>query len=412
MKEVKKRSLFNKIFGTKQGTKYNTATQLELLNGYQAMFTNYNGKLYDSSQVRACIDAIARNGAKLNPKHIRSNDKSYQSMNDSLKRLISEQPNELMNAYDFYYKIISLLYLYNNAFIYILRDENDAIVGLYPINANKYELLEYNKNIYIKFSFNKSNTYVASLKDDIIHLKRFFCENDLTGGNITPITKTMSFKHIIQEGVINSIKTTQGIKGILKTTKAMLKPEDIKATRDQFVKDFMESNDDSGIAGLDATTDFKPVDINPRTASDEQVKEINDEILNYFGISREIIQSTYTEQQWNAFYESVIEPIGIMLGLEFTNKIFTAGERYHGNKIVFEANRLQYASNQTKISIAEKMNNYMTINEIREMFNLAPVVDGDKIMQDLNHIDNSIANEYQVGVKKEDIVVEEGEKNE
>lgn len=412
MKEVKKRSLFNKIFGTKQGTKYNTATQLELLNGYQAMFTNYNGKLYDSSQVRACIDAIARNGAKLNPKHIRSNDKSYQSMYDSLKRLISEQPNEIMNAYDFYYKIISLLYLYNNAFIYILRDENDAIVGLYPINANKYELLEYNKNIYIKFSFNKSNTYVASLKDDIIHLKRFFCENDLTGGNITPITKTMSFKHIIQEGVINSIKTTQGIKGILKTTKAMLKPEDIKATRDQFVKDFMESNDDSGIAGLDATTDFKPVDINPRTASDEQVKEINDEILNYFGISREIIQSTYTEQQWNAFYESVIEPIGIMLGLEFTNKIFTVGERYHGNKIVFEANRLQYASNQTKISIAEKMNNYMTINEIREMFNLAPVENGDKIMQDLNHIDNSIANEYQVGVKKEDIVVEEGEENE
>ena len=412
MKEVKKRSLFSKVFGVKQSANYKSATQLELMHGYQASFTTYNGKLYDSSQVRTCIDAIARNGAKLNPKHIRSNVKGYQSMNDTIKRLISEQPNELMNAYDFYYKVISLLYLHNNAFIYVLKDENDVVLGLYPINANKYELLEFKGDIYIKFEFNKGKTYVASLKDDVIHLKRFFCEHDVIGGNTTPITKTMSFKHIIQEGVINSIKTTQGIKGILKTTKAMLKPEDIKATRDQFVKDFMESSDDSGIAGLDATTDFKPVDINPRTASDEQVKEINDEIMNYYGVSKEIIQSNYTEQQWNAFYESVLEPIGIMLGLEFTNKMFTAGERYHGNKIVFEANRLQYASNQTKISIAEKMNNYMTINEIREMFNLAPVEDGDKIMQDLNHIDNSIANEYQVGKKEEDIVVEEGESNE
>ena len=302
------------------------------------------------------------------------------------------------------------MYLNNNAFVYILRDENEVPIGLYPINANSYELLEYKNEVFIKFSFNKSKFYTASLKDDVIHLKRFFCEHDILGGNSTPITKTMSFKHVIQEGVINSIKTTQGIKGILKTTKAMLKPEDIKATRDQFVKDFLEGGDNTGIAGLDATTDFKSVDINPRTASDEQVTEVNEEIRNYFGVSKEIIQSNYSEQQWNAFYESVLEPIGIQMGLEFTNKIFTYGERIHGNKIVFEANRLQYASNSSKIAIAEKLNNYFMIDEIREIFNMAPLPNGEgqKVMQDLNHIDNSIANEYQVGAKEE----KGGEENE
>lgn len=408
MKEVKKRSLFSKIFGSKKSVNYNT--RLELLNGYQATFTSFNGKLYDSSQIRTCIDAIARNAAKLNPKHIRSTDKNYQTLNDTLIRLLRERPNELMNAYDFYYKIVSLLYLNNNVFVYILRDENEVPIGLYPINANSYELLEYKNEVFIKFSFNKSKFYTASLKDDVIHLKRFFCEHDILGGNSTPITKTMSFKHVIQEGVINSIKTTQGIKGILKTTKAMLKPEDIKATRDQFVKDFLEGGDNTGIAGLDATTDFKSVDINPRTASDEQVTEVNEEIRNYFGVSKEIIQSNYSEQQWNAFYESVLEPIGIQMGLEFTNKIFTYGERIHGNKIVFEANRLQYASNSSKIAIAEKLNNYFMIDEIREIFNMAPLPNGEgqKVMQDLNHIDNSIANEYQVGAKEE----KGGEENE
>ena len=296
----------------------------------------------------------------------------------------------------------------------LIVDENEKVIGLYPIKSNSYKLLEYKENIYIEFSFGTGKKYVASLRDDVIHLKRFFCNNEVTGGNNVPITKTMSFKQIIQDGVINSIKTTQGIKGVLKTTKAMLKPEDIKATRDQFVKDFMSDSDNSGIAGLDATTDFKSVDINPRTATDEQTKAVDNEIKDYFSVSDEIIQSKYSEDQWNAFYESVIEPIGIMMGLEFTNKIFTYGEKIHGNEIVFEANRLQYASNNTKISVAEKMNNYMTINEIREMFNLAPVEDGDRIMQDLNHIDNKIANEYQVGVKEteENIVVEGSENNE
>ena len=165
MKEVKKRSLFSKIFGSKKSVNYNT--RLELLNGYQATFTSFNGKLYDSSQIRTCIDAIARNAAKLNPKHIRSADKNFQTLNDTLIRLLRERPNELMNAYDFYYKIVSLLYLNNNAFVYILRDENEVPIGLYPINANSYELLEYKNEVFIKFSFNKSKFYTASLKDDV-----------------------------------------------------------------------------------------------------------------------------------------------------------------------------------------------------------------------------------------------------
>ena len=85
------------------------------------------------------------------------------------------------------------------------------------------------------------------------------------------------------------------------------------------------------------------------------------------------------------------------MSLEFTNKIFTPTEKYFGNEIVFESNRLQYVSNNTKINLLRYANNIMTINELREIFNLAPRDDGDKIMQDLNHIDSDIANDYQSG---------------
>lgn len=381
-----RRSLFNMIFGNKvqNVNKYET---LQLLNGQVAQWTSAGG-LYDNAQVRACIDAIARNGAKLNPKHIRyENDadgnETIKHINGRVQRLISKRPNELMNAYDFYYKIISELYLHNNAFVYISRDEKGMPLGLYPIRSGFYQLLEYKGDVYIQFRFNNGNTHTASLKDDVIHLKRFYCENDILGGNNIPIEKVMSLKHIINEGIINAIKTTQGIKGILKSTKAMLKPEDIKKTRDTFVNDFVSS--ESGIAGLDATTDFKEVNINPQTATDGQVNRVDDEVMNYFGISKYILQSNYDEGKFTAFYESVLEPLALALSLEFTNKIFTSNERWHGNEIIFEANRLNFASNTTKSNLVKVLLYYgcITKNEAREIFNLVPVADGNVFPQSL-----------------------------
>ena len=39
----------------------------------------------------------------------------------------------------------------------------------------------------------------------------------------------------------------------------------------------------------------------------------------------------------------------------------------------------------------------MTINELREIFNLAPVEDGDIRLQSLNYVNSDIADEYQLG---------------
>ena len=185
--------------------------------------------------------------------------------------------------------------------------------------------------------------------------------------------------------MINAIRTTQHIRGIVKSTKAMLKPEDVKKMRDQFVTDFIRNGDRSGIGGLDATTDFTPVKIEPTTASDSQVKIIDGKLLSYFGVSENIIQSKYSEDEWNAFYESVLEPIGLQMSLEFSNKLFTPTEKYFGNEIIFESNRLQYASNSTKIQLLRFGTNIMTQNELREIFNLAPREDGDVILIDQNH---------------------------
>ena len=393
---MKIRSLFKKVFGDDKNVQL--GTRLQLVNGYEAIFTNYDGQIYDNPTVRACIDTIARNAAKLNPKHIRSTDKNYKILNEDIYHIIAEQPNEIMNAYDFYYKIFSELYLNNNVFVYIMRDENLKVIGLYPILFNQADFVEYQNQIYVKFRFGTGKIRTVAY-NDLIHLRRFFCKNDILGGSNLPVVSALSFQHILKEGIINAIKITMSIKGYLKSTKSMLSPKDAKKLRDNFIKDFVSDDNSSGIGALDATTDFKEVNLDPTVASDAQMTDNKNEILDYFNLNENIIQSKYSEDEWNAFYESVLEPLGIQIGMEFTNKIFTYGERYHGNKIIFEANRLQYASNKTKIEVPRYLNNYLYIDEIREILNLAPLPNGEgqKLMQDLNHINSNIADTYQGG---------------
>ena len=385
------RSLFSRIFGSdKDTTPPITSTNFQILDNYKSLFTRYDGKYEEDIDIKTCVDTIARNAAKMHPKHIRRTAEKLEILDGNLYKILAKKPNELQNAYQFYYQVVSELELYNNSYIYIQRDENFKVTGLYPLSYKSIKLYEYADKLYIQFKFgNKKERFVPY--NSCIHLTRFTSNDGLFGGSTDPIIKTLSIKHVLDEGIVNAIKTTSAIKGVVKSTQAMLKPEDVKKMRDQFVEDFVNKGDSSGIGGLDATTTFTPVNIDPKTADENQIKIYDNKILGYFGVNENIIQSKYNEDEWNAFYESVLEPIGLQMSLEFTNKLFSATEIYFGNEIIFESNRLQYASNKTKIELVRYANNIMKVDELREVFNLSPIDGGDVILVDQNH-NNTLEN--------------------
>lgn len=389
---MEKRSLFSRIFGTDKSSEIpQSATEVKILDDSKAVFTPYKGDFDNDIDIRACVDAIARNGAKMHPRHIRNGNGKIENLRGNLYKLLAKQPNEIQDAYKFYYQVITNLELYNDSFIYIQRNENLKVTGLYPLDFSEGKLYEFNNRLWVKFKFGRSKERFVPY-DSCIHLTRFVGKDGLFGGNTLPIIKTLSIKHIIDEGIVNAIKTTQHIKGIIKSTKSMLKPSDVKEMRDQFVKDFISNENKSGIGGIDATMEFIPVKIEPTTASDSQVKQFDEKILSYFGINEHILRSEYSEDEWNAFYESVLEPIGLQMSLEFTNKLFTPTEKGFGNEILFESNRLQYASNKTKIEVIRYASNILTINEQREIFNLSPIDGGDVFLIDQNHEVNDDVN--------------------
>ena len=63
-----------------------------------------------------------------------------------------------------------------------------------------------------------------------------------------------------------------------------------------------------------------------------------------------------------------------------SNMTFTPREIAHGNAITFTANRLQYASNNTKLNISTQLfdRGLLNRNGVMDIWNMAHVEDGEK----------------------------------
>lgn len=395
-----RRNLFNFIFGKKSDNQQNiTQTQFQLLSGWNTQFSTLPEGTYNSKVARQVIDRIATHCAKLVPKHIQGNITN--NIKGDINFLLSNQPNPIMNTFDFIYRIISLLYTDCNAFVYIAKDRSGFITGFYPVLATTYELLQgIDGTMYLQFDFVNGQTYTIPYLE-LIHLRLFYNRNDIFGMSNRVLQTDLNTADTVSQGIDKAIKTTSNLKGILQYENSMLKNKDLVKTKDDFVKDFLNMDNEGGIAALDAKATFKEVNLKPITLDNEQLKQVNYNIFDYFGVSEKIVDNSFTEEEWNAFYEGVIEPRSIQMSYAFTNKIFKSQSIKNGHKIVFTANRLQYSTLTNKISLIKEAGalGLLTKDEAREIIELPQLggEEGSKILQSLNYVDNKIANQYQGG---------------
>lgn len=358
----------------KQVVKYGSWREIGI---YNAMFSSFGKDIYQSEIIRSCIRAIAENTSKANVKCIRRVEAGKIVGENQLQRLIQYRPNLYMNGKDFLYKVRALLEIYNTVFIFIKRDDKGRCVGLYPVPQANCEALDVQGRLYIKFLFATGDNLIAGW-EDLAVLRKDYVKSDIFGDENTAIYGTLNLLHTLNQGQQNAIKSTANLRGILKSTKAMLDGKDLKKSQEQFIRDYMNSANEGGIASLDATQDFIPITMQPAVANYKHFEEQRNNIYRYYGVNENILTSKAYGDEWEAFYESRIEPFLIALGLELTNKIFTERERGFGNEIIFEANRLAYASTSAKMNMVNLIDRgVLTINEYREILNLSPVEGGD-----------------------------------
>lgn len=395
---MKVRGLFKTIFGEKDPPKkqIQDATSFNmysLLNTFNSIYTVNTGNAWDMDIVRSAVDAYCRNFAKLKAKHTKvGNTKS------KLEKLLNYRPNPLMEAYSFYYKIAANLKLTNNSFIYPEYSDTGELVALWPLMSNQIELLEYQNQLYLKFVFRTGRLKVLPY-EEIIHIRGQFFDHDIFGSKNYALRPALDTVIAINQGVSNSAKMINSIRGIL-SAKITSKDEDLKKARNKFVENnFKISENGSGIVVTDAKMDYTPINEKTTPLQADQLSYAKNAIYDYFGVNEQIVQNKFSEEEWNAFYEGAIEPVAIQMSQCFTNALFTDNERNFGNEITFEANRLQYASNATKVSVVKELAPLavLMIDDVREMFNLAPLPNGEgqKTLQSLNYINSNIADQYQ-----------------
>lgn len=388
------RNAIKSIFGK---VKNFVTSRWQEIGTYTARFFSFGRDIYANDIVRACIRTLAEHSSKANVKVIRQTEKGKVEGDKRLQRMIQYQPNQFMNGKDFIYKIRTLLEIHNVCFIYIMRDDIGRCIGLYPMPAATYEAVDYMGQLYIKFMFANGNTMTHAWADLAV-LRKDYNTSDIFGDANDAILTSLDLLNTTNQGMANAIKSTANLRGILKSTKAMLKPEEAKKQKDKFVEDYLSMANGSGIASLDSTQEFKEINIQPHIANYKNVEELRLNIYRYFGVNEDIVMSKCTAEQWEIFYESRLEPFLIALGLELTNKIFTEREKGFCNEVIFEANRLQYASTSTKMNMVQLLDRgVLSINEYREILNLSPVDGGDVRLVSLNYVQADKQNKYQLG---------------
>ena len=384
---------FKNIFGNKVDDS-RPFSLLKLVNGYNPRFISYSDKAYDNLMYRACIDVIARQIAKLTPTVTLTSNSSYYS---NLKFLLENKPNEYMNRYEFFYKVASTLFDKNNCFIYT-RVKDGKITGLYPVNYNQIEFVEYENEIFAKFRFAARGFTVYIPYSELIHIRRHYNDDELFGSNQNEILKPIfQVLRAIDSGMINAVEGTTQLRGLLKYA-GQMKKEHLDQYKQDFVDSYMGING-SGIGILDNKIDFQPIKIEPKTINATQQKLVLDYFSYNFGVSENILKGCASEEEFNSFYELTIEPLLVQLSLEFTNKIFSKQEIQNGNEILLTANKLLFASVSTKNNLATVMMplGAFSINEIREMYGYNPIDNGDRHIVSLNYVDLDKANKYQIG---------------
>lgn len=375
------------MFGKKltEQTTAQSSTGYRLITDVGEGFYSFNGDVYKSDIVRACIRPKVRAIGKLLAKHIRDSEQGFKTNPDRNIRFLLEEPNPLMTGQMLQEKLATQLELNNNAFALIKRDDDFIAYEIYPIPAVNVDMLEGPSGImYLKFYFPDGKNMVVPYAD-VIHLRQDFNSHNLFGDSPQPaLIELMSVVTTIDQGMMKAIKNSALIKWIMKF-KQVLKKEDIKIQVEEFTRNYLSIDSEGGTAASDPRYDLEQVKHNSYVPDDKQMKNITQRIYDFFNTNEKIVQSKFNEDEWNAYYESVIEPVAIQLSNEFSRKLFTRRERGHGNKIVFESSALQYASMRTKLSLVQMVDRGALVNnEWRKVLNLGPIEGGDKPIRRLD----------------------------
>ncbi len=364
--------LFDALFKNrpKESGKYQGG--FKMLNGYTPRFTSWGGEVYESELIRASISARATHISKLRVE-------TQGAARPMLQNKLRHGPNQFQTWSQFLYRLSTILDVHNTAFICPVYDEYGEPSGVYTPLPSRCEIVQYGNVPYLRYEFS-DGTKAAIEFDYCGIMTKHQYKSDFLGESNHALFPTMDLIHIQNQGIKEGVKSAATYRFMAQLTN-FAKAEDLAKERKRFTEENFAADAEGGGLLLFPNTygNIKQVDVKPWVVDAEQMKVIRENVFEYFGVNEDVLQNRAIGDAWTAFYEGAIEPFAIQFSEVTTKMLFTFREQSQGNIVMATANRLQYLSNTDKLAVSSQMldRGIMSINDVREIWNLPPVEGGD-----------------------------------
>ena len=364
--------LFDFLFKDRPKVNPEKVQSFKMLNGYEPKFTSWGGNIYESELVRAAINARAVHVSKL--KFIITG-----SAKPALQTKLMKGPNQFQTWSQFLYRVSTILDVHNTAFIVPIYDQYGEVSGIFCPLPSKTEVVQYNNKPYLRYTFGWGERASIEMENCGI-LTKFQYKSDFFGEDNHALFPTMDLIHIQNQGIEEGVKSAATYRFYAQVNN-FSKTEDLAKERKRFSEEnFSREAQGGGLLLFPNTyTNINQVKSDPYVIKAEEMKLIKDNVYQYFMVNEDVLTNKAYGDAWSAFYEGAIEPFAIQFSEVMTKMLFTFREQGAGNMVMLTANRLQYMTNKDKLDVSAQLldRGVMSINDIREIWNLEPVEGGD-----------------------------------
>ena len=362
---------------------------------YAPTFTTWQGGIYEAELTRAVIESGADHASKLK---FEIAGTAHQRATRSLRM----QPNPWMTTPQFIKRCWTILMVQETCIIVRVTDADGTHTGYYPVLPSQCAAYDVGGDLWLMLSFPDGETQFVPW-DEVGVLTRHQYRSDLFGDRSEALNPTLELLQNQTEAEQNAIKQNAAVRFLGKFAMP-LDPKDMKAKQEEFNRQNLSADNNGGIAvydrGFENVIQVKPTTY---TVDSAQMERIEKSVYRYFGNNEDIVMNQASEDVFNSHYEGVIEPFAVQLASVLTCMTFTPREMSNGNEITCSANRLEFASNKTKLSVATALfdRGIWCGNDVADVFQTAHYEGGDKHVIRGEYIDLSLISEHTAEAAKE-----------
>lgn len=271
--------------------------------------------------VYACVRVLSEAVASL-PLHLYQYDdkgSKIKAVDHPLYFLLHDEPNEEMTSFAFRETIMTHLLLWGNAYVQIIRNGRDEVVGLYPLMPNKMQVdRDDHGKIYYRYQWsqdeapiNDSNTVVLS-PHDVMHIPGLGYDGIVGYSPIAMAKNAIGLSMAAEEYGSKFYANGAAPGGVLEHPGVLKDPERV---RESWQAAFGGSQNSNKVAVLEEGLKYTPISINPSEAQFLETRKFQiDEIARIFRIPPHMIgdleHATFSniEEQSLEFVIYVLQP--------------------------------------------------------------------------------------------------------